>query len=551
MLGREIGAPIRGPDSLALERRELLKRFVGAAAGVLLRSNLLAQGDEASLNVLAGVRLEPFVDPLPLPAVLRPATADSDSDHYRITISEFRQKLHRDLPPTILWGFEGCTPGPTIVGKRGRAVTVQWVNRLPERHRLAIDCNLDGAGQDVPQVRTTIHLHGGHVAASSDGYPEDWVTPGNEQGTIYNNRQPGAILWYHDHAMGITRLNAMMGLAGLYLLRDPQEDELRLPSGRYDVPLVLQDRTLDAAGQIAYPVGPPDAPWVPEFFGTHVLVNGRVWPYFDVEPRLYRFRILNASNARVFHLALTPEQPVYQVGSDGGLLPEPVSRNDMLIAPGERLDVVVDFRGREGRRITLTNAARAPYPSGNGPIVRLVMQFRVRHPLTERNEGCELPATLARVPRLQEASAVKTRRLTLLEQMGGHGQPHRMLLNGMRFMDPITEDPLNGTVEIWEFVNTTIDAHPIHLHAVHFQVLDRRPFDTRRQQTTSEVVFTGKAIEPPPEERGWKDTVLCPPAQVTRIITSFAGESGRFVWHCHMLEHEDNEMMRPFMLRAS
>ena len=145
VLGREIGAPIRGPDSLALERRELLKGFAGAA-GVLLRSNLLAQGDEASLNVLAGVRLEPFVDPLPLPAVLRPATADSDSDHYRITISEFRQKLHRDLPPTILWGFEGCTPGPTIVGKRGRAVTVQWVNRLPERHRLAIGGERDRDG---------------------------------------------------------------------------------------------------------------------------------------------------------------------------------------------------------------------------------------------------------------------------------------------------------------------------------------------------------------------------------------------------------------------
>jgi spore coat protein A, manganese oxidase len=517
---------------------------------VLLRSNLAGQADEPGQNMLTGVRLEPFVDPLPVPPVVHPIAENSDSQHYRITMSEFRQKVHRDLPPTVLWGFEGCTPGPTIIARHSRTVTVDWVNKLPTRHRLAVDCTLDGAGKDIPEVRTTIHLHGGHVAASSDGYPEDWIIPGHRQRTIYNNRQTAATLWYHDHAMGITRLNAMMGLAGFYILRDPEEESLRLPSGRYDVPLVLQDRTLDARGQIAYPVGPKDAPWAPEFFGTHVLVNGRVWPYFNVEPRLYRLRILNASNARVFQLSLAPEQPFFQIGSDGGLLSEPVTRNEMLIAPSERLDVVVDFRGREGRRIMLINTAPAPYPSGSGPIVRLITQFRVHRPLSAEIESHEVPAQLAPVPRLQEASAVKTRRLTLTEQMAGNGRPHRMLLNGMRFMDPVTEDPLNGDIEIWEFVNTTIDAHPIHLHAVHFQVLDRRPFDVRRQQRTSEIVFTGKAIEAKPEEQGWKDTVLCPPEQVTRIIAPFSGEPGRFVWHCHMLEHEDNEMMRPYILRS-
>ena len=511
---------------------------------------LVGQSDEMTPSVLTGVRLEPFVDPLILPPILRPSAVTADSQHYRITISEFEQQLHRDLPPTVVWGFEGITPGPTIEAERGRPITVDWLNRLPSRHRLLVDHTLEGAGRDVPEVRTTIHLHGGHVSASSDGYPDDWIIPGQEQRTIYPNQQAGATLWYHDHAMGITRLNAMMGLAGLYLLRDPEEDRLALPAGRHDIPLTLQDRILDARGQLVYPVSAmPEAPSVPEFFGTQILVNGRVSPYLEVEPRLYRFRILNASNARMFQLLLAPDQQFVHIGTDGGLLPEPVLRDELFIAPGERVEIILDFRGREGRRITLLNHGAAPYPSGGGPVPRLVMQFQVGRPLSAEADTSSIPETLVKVPRLQETAAVKTRRLRLVEIMAANGQPHRVLLDGRRFMDPITEDPANGTIEIWEFVNTTIDAHPIHLHAVHFQLLDRRPFDVRRQQRTSEVVLTGRAIKPAPEELGWKDTILCPPGQVTRIITPFVGEPGRFVWHCHMLEHEDNEMMRPFMLR--
>ena len=518
---------------------------------MLLARCATGQSDEMLPNVLAGVRLEPFVDLLPVPRVLEPIATKSGARSYKVTMSEFRQKLHRDLPPTVVWGFEGTTPGPTIAAERGRPVTIDWVNRLPLRHRLLVDHGLEGAGKNVPEVRTTIHLHGGHVASSSDGYPEDWVTPGQQQRTFYPNRQVAAMLWYHDHAMGITRLNAMMGLVGLYILRDPEEDKLGLPSGQFEVPLVLQDRVLDRRGQIAYPVGPvPDSPWVPEFFGTQVLVNGRVSPYLDVEPRAYRFRMLNASNSRVFQMALVPEQPFIQIGTDGGLLREPAPRSELLIVPGERLDFIVDFRGREGRWMMLVNYGRAPYPSGGGPVPGIVLQFRVRRPLTEFTDGRDLPRMLTTVPRLEERAAVKTRRLKLVEEMGADGRLHRTLLNGQRFMDPVTEDPVNGSIEIWEFLNTTVDAHPIHLHAVHFQVLDRRPFDVRRHEETSEVVFSGGAIQAPPEEGGWKDTVLCPPGQLTRIITPFSGEPGRYVWHCHMLEHEDNEMMRPFLLRA-
>jgi spore coat protein A len=541
------------PCSTILSRRQALRALGSSAAASLFSQGRARgqQGDDLSPNVLTGVRLEPFVDRLVVPTVMRGSLPRRGSRYHRIGISEFRQKLHRDLPETIVWGFEGSMPGPTIEAQRGETVTIDWVNSLPLRHRLAVDHTICGAGKDVPDVRTTMHLHGGHVAPRYDGYPEDWITPGQVQRTIYPNDQPAAMLWYHDHTMGITRLNSMMGLAGMYVIRDPAEDQLRLPSGKYEIPLTLQDRILDARGQLVYPLSDSaDAPAMPEFFGTHVLVNGRVSPFLDVEPRLYRFRLLNASNARVFQLTLEPEQRFIQIGSDGGLLCEPAPRVDLLMAPGERLDVIIDFRGREGRRIMLVNNAPAPYPLGGGPVPGPIIQFRVAHPITTEQEDRRIPDTLTELPRLAESSSVKTRRLKLIEMMPGNGQPHCVLLDGKRFMDPVSEDPVCGTTEIWEFVNTTADAHPIHLHAVHFQALDRRPFDVQRQQRTSEIVLTRKPVNPAPYELGWKDTVLCPPGQVTRIITPFIAEPGRFVWHCHMLEHEDNEMMRPYVIRA-
>ena len=430
----------------------------------MLEARLLAQSDEVTPLALVGPRLESFVDPLPLLRTLSATTLASGSQYLKITLSEFRQKVHRDLPSTVVWGFEGNMPGPVIATRRGQPLTVDWQNRLPAKHRLAIDHTLDGAGSDVPEVRTTIHLHGGHVPSKDDGYPEDWIIPGQTQRTVYPNRQRAATLWYHDHAMGITRLNAMMGLAGFYLLNDPDEDRLGLPSGRYDIPLVLQDRTFDVRGQIAYPISDdPQAPAAPEFFGSHNLVNGRVSPYLDVEPRLYRFRFLNATNTRVFQLSLVPDQQLFQIGTDGGLLPEPVIRNELLIAPGERVDTIIDFRGREGHRLMLVNSGPAPYPSGGTLVPGSVIQFRVRRPLTQVMDQSRIPDTLVRVPRMKEAEAVKTRTLKLVEIMARNGQPHRVLLDGKRFMDPVSEDPRKGSVEIWEFVNTTKDAHPIDL----------------------------------------------------------------------------------------
>jgi hypothetical protein len=244
----------------------------------------------------------------------------------------------------------------------------------------------------------------------------------------------------------------------------------------------------------------------------------------------------------VFQLALDPEQAFTQIGSDGKLLCEPVLRKDLL-----RLVNVLRHRGlsrsrgspldaRQLRKRTLPvwwgacpwAGRRAPCQNGRS---RAMAETR------------DPPAGLASVPQLKEAAAAKTWRLILVEIVDTAGRPVRTLLDGRRFMDPVTEDPKTDSIEIWEFVNTTMDTHPIHLHAVHFQVLDRQSFDARRYRATPEIVLTGKPIEAPPEEQGWKDTVLCPPGLVTRIITPFSGEPGHYVWHCHMLEHEDNEMM--------
>ena len=442
-------------------------------------------------------------------------------------------------------------PGPIIHAERGQQVTVDWVNRLPAKHRLAIDHTLDGAGKHIPEVRSVVHLHGGHVASESDGNPESWVVPGQQQHTVYPNNQPAATLWYHDHSMGVTRLNALMGLAGIYLLHDPDEDSLRLPSGKQDVPLILQDRILDARGQLVYPVSDdPQAPWVPEFFGTHVLVNGRVWPYLEVEPRRYRFRILNASNSRVFQLSLSSDDRFLQIASDGGLLAAPAIRRSLLIAPGERIEAVVDFSGREGRRIVMANDAPAPYMSGGALIPRPVIQFRVTQPLTPIEDSSQVPLKLASLARLEQEPAMRVRRLALVEEMGADGRPIRSLLDGKRYMDPVSESSQIGSTEVWEFLNTTMDAHPIHLHAIHFQALDRQPFNVPIYQQKGQVVFTKDSRPAPLYERGWKDTILCPPGELTRIIVPFEGEPGRYVWHCHMLEHEDKEMMRPLILKA-
>lgn len=491
--------------------------------------------------------LAQFVDPLPLPEVIQPSGHRPSPDdagvqipYYRVAMRQFETKVHRDVEPTRQWGYAGASPGPTFETRSGEGLLVEWVNELPATHFLPIDHSIHGAEASTPDVRAVVHLHGAKTRPESDGYPENWYVPGKSAICHYPNRQEAAMLWYHDHALGINRLNVFAGLMGAFFVRDQVEDSLQLPRGKYEVPLVIYDRIFDLEGQLNYPVSAnPDKPWTPEVFGDAILVNGKIFPYLEVEPRKYRFRVLNGANARFFHLSLSNGQSFQQIGTDQGLLPAPVRQTTVYLAPAERADLVVDFSEARGANITLKNDTFA------------VMQFRVAK--DGARDTSLLPQTLRAVPKIAESAAVKTRTLSLVEIDDLKGRPYQMLLNNAHWDMPVTENPTLDSTEIWELVNTSDDAHPIHLHLVRFQILDRRSFDvpTYWMSGKGEVKYKAPAIPPEPSEAGWKDTVRADPKMVTRIIARFEGYPGRYVWHCHLLEHEDNEMMRPFDVVAA
>lgn len=481
-----------------------------------------------------------FVDPLPIPEILKPAEyraspADSSAKlpYYRVAMKQFEAKLHRDLKPTRLWGYGGSSPGPTFETRSGQGLLVEWANELPTTHFLPIDHSIHGAEAETPDVRAVVHLHGARVPAESDGYPENWYVPGKSATCHYPNRQDSAMLWYHDHTLGINRLNVFAGLFGAFFVRDEFEDALGLPHGKYEIPLVIYDRVLDLDSQLNYPVsGDPKSPWVPEVFGDAILVNGKVFPYLEVEPRRYRFRILNGANGRFFRLSLSNGQAFQQIGSDQGLLPAPVSLLRVYLAPAERADVIIDFSGAAGKQIVLNSDSYT------------VMQFRIAQ--SGSRDTSILPQVLRSVTRTPEAAAVKTRVLGLGEIDNSKQQPTKMLLNDAHWSMPVTETAELDSTEIWTLINGTDDSHPIHLHMVRFQILDRRSINAPAYAYRGEVRYMGPTVPPAPEEMGWKDTVRAEPGMVTRIIVRFEGFVGRYVWHCHILEHEDNEMMRPF-----
>ncbi len=498
-----------------------------AHAGALCKHPVPTQLDMPKL--LDPSRLTPFVDPLPIPEVLR-ATRGKP---LRIAMRESEQRLHRQLPPTRLWTYGGHLPGPTIEARSGEALRVEWVNQLPAKHFLPIDQHICGAEPGVPEVRAVVHVHGARVPAADDGYPTDWFLPGKSRQQTYPNRQDAATLWYHDHTMGIERLNLYAGLFGMYRLHDEHELSLGLPGGERDLPLVLCDRLLTEDGQLYYPVsGIEDAPWVPEVFGNAMLVNGALLPRLDVQPCRYRFRVLNAANGRFFHLSLRGQRPFVQIGSDQGLLAAPVSQTSLLLAPGERADLVIDFAALAGTAIELMTDALP------------LMRFAVADGKVE--DSSRLPAALRELPRTPESAATRTRILTIDEYDDCTGGPMTMLLDGKHWHDPVSEKPRLGSTEIWSLVNLTEDTHPVHLHLVRFQILDRRPFDVDDYLASKTLRYTGPAQPPPPHEAGWKDTAQVYPGMVTRYIIRFEGYAGRYVWHCHLLEHASNEMMRPF-----
>jgi spore coat protein A, manganese oxidase len=581
-------------------RRELLKAGAVGGAGMLLPWRGYVASAAAQSLPLDATTLMKYVDPLPVPGVLRPINVDSAGAHYQVAMTQFGQKLHRDLPRTTVWGYgdvrepQGVYPGPTIEARSGQPLTVKWTNNLPSRHILPIDPSIMG---DLPPTRTVVHLHGAKILPDSDGYPDAWFTNGfaktgpffERKVYSYPNDQQATTLWYHDHADGITRLNVHTGLAGFYLIRDDREDDLNLPSGAYEIPLLLQDRMFNTDGSLNYPVvdqsADPLVPkiWIPEFFGDAAVVNGKVWPFLDVEPRKYRFRMLNGSNARFYHLTLLDRVgnagPVFhQIGTDGGLLPHPVPLTDLLMAPAERFDVVIDFAGCQGSTFTLMNDAPDPFPGGGEVALPEIMQFRVTRRLRDMDRS-SLPDTLGSVPLLDPAQARQHRDLMLSEWDSAiDGAPIVGLLGGsprnatpdnptggLHWMDPVTEFVKAGSVEVWNLVNATTDGHPIHVHLVQFQVLNRQLFDLNRYLATGKIKLIGDPIPPDPNDRpAWKDTVKAFPGdpdngigKITRIIAKFdpptgtslkAGQSLRYLWHCHILEHEDNDMMRPWDL---
>jgi spore coat protein A, manganese oxidase len=521
-----------------ISRRTFLRCTGTLAASLRLEKLGLASGFiKPELDPSA---LPHYVEPLPLPEVVHPIDTHADPFSptqklplYRVRMEECHLKVHRDLPPTRVWGFNGASPGPLFETRSSQGLMVEWQNRLPKQHFLPIDHTLCGAESDKPDVRCVIHLHGGRTPAASDGYPEQWVTPGNSILCHYPNRQDAALLFYHDHTMGINRLNIYAGLQGLFIVRDEHEEALDLPRGPYEIPLLLYDRFLLADGQLEYPTsGNPKSPWVPEVYSNVMLANGRLFPFLEVEPRTYRFRILNGSNTRFFRLAFGDMLAMKIIGSDQGLLAAPVEAKRILLAPAERTDVLFNFAPYAGKQIVLR--------SGSFDI----LQVRVAGGGASTTSS--LPSRLRSIDALPESRAVKTRRLTLNEAKDKVQQSMGMTLNNTPWHMPVTERPVLNTTEIWEIVNLTEDTHPIHLHLVKFRLLDRRPFDVFDYLDKTELHFTGPAIPPAPEESGWKDTVRCEQGHVTRIIVPFEGFAGRYVWHCHILEHEDNEMMRPF-----
>ena len=562
--------------------------------------------------------LTKFKDCLRVPPTLHPQQMDDQRYSLRVQMRPAQLQLHTELPPSEVWTYEGTLPGPIIEVWRGQHVQIEWINALPSDQPYPITAvTAPDETQNEPgrsgrpanatvaslQPWTVVHLHGGRTAAVSGGWTENASLSGQVTKRDYANDQQATLLWYHDHAMGITRFNVSAGLAGLYLIRDAEEAALHLPAGPYEIPLLIQDRNLETApdgsltGRLLHKVEDGTM----EFFGPFTLVNGTIWPYLPVEARQYRFRILNGSNARIYRFVLLDESgtPVHhlikQLGTDGGLLGQPVDlpANGLTLAPAERADLIVDFRSLQGQSLRLVNTAGAPFdnapatqPAGTpDPDNRLphpeVMEFRVSAQPVE--DPFVLPEVLSpsyrRLAHDRLPPAHRHRIVAMVEYPDGMLTFHELALvrsgeaTGGEVRLSITdeqgttwqyrtvathfEDMVNwfiayGSTEVWHVLNLTEDTHPFHVHLVQFQALSRDLYNKEGFQpetggTTTPVSFQAHGTLDANEE-GWKDTVRVNPGEMVTIAATFDGFTGRYMYHCHILEHEDHDMMRPFIV---
>lgn len=632
-----------------ITRRDFLKASVLTGGALIFPMASISRYAHAEAPYVPPVSplLTKYIDSLPIPGLAVPnLNAATGFYELALSMSNASYSFHSQLGPALTFGYGGAPYlGPTIVARRGQPIKLTATNNLAIHPLTALatpdPMNVMGVlATDATAPRASLHLHGSYTAPASDGDPMDDFPPGNSLVYTYPNDQQSATLWYHDHAFALTRANVYAGLAGYYLLRDefdtgdPANNPIvNLPVGYgiYEIPLVIQDKSFNADGSLFYA---PNSAWMPEFFGDVAVVNGKAWPNLNVQQAVYRFRIINGSQARFYDLSLSNRGAIYQIGTDSGLLDAPVALRSLAIGPGERADILVDFtRSTVNDKIVLRNIAPAPFPHGKktaragGVPLPEIMQFTV---VAAAGAGAvvALPSSLRGnigqpplITRLSDhtASIVRQRNMVLFEVMGSD-EPIASTINILGFETESLTGPngistggggavIRDTLEQWNIINLTGDTHPMHVHLANFQVLNRQALNTHQYleamaaagmrpwtamgetvevpDTRFEAVpdpapyLSGPARTPAANEMGWKDTVHVPPGQVTRLLIPFGSQAlgagvpgihfgqlvsaaniapynnpaefngaftGTYVWHCHILDHEENDMMNDYQV---
>ena len=497
-----------------LSRRDLLKVGLFSSAALMLPAERVARTKLAIANRLPQSKLPaPFTMGWKTPPAA-PKVSIGDTDYFTITQQQVKAQILPDRQTTI-WGYNGTTPGPTIYVDQHRKAVVRQICALPDRH--------PELGYNV---WTSTHLHGSCSLPEYDGYASDITTPGAFKDYQYPNIQDARTLWYHDHGVHITANNAYMGLAAQYILHSDAELALPIPHGHYDLPMILKDAMFQENGDLVIDDNNENG-----IYGDVILVNGVPWPRMEVEPRKYRFRVLNASVSRSYDLSLDTGEPLVVIGTDGGLMPAPQPCGHVKVGMAERYEIVIDFsKYQPGQKVTLKN--RSPDNNIDYDTTGVVCQFVVGAHVTDPRSN-EIPQDLnpnMNVMGLKESDA-KTTRLMRFERKDGH-----WTVNGQTWEDVVNSDyeltvanPGLGDVEIWELENPSGGwFHPVHIHLVDFKVLDRN----------------GR----PPEdwEKGPKDVVYVGENEKVRVIMRFENQVGRYMMHCHNLVHEDHDMMVQF-----
>ncbi|HYG21952.1 MAG TPA: multicopper oxidase family protein [Verrucomicrobiae bacterium] len=499
--------------SLKISRRHMLRTSTLALAGLCAASRrVLAGGMNMEMDMQPSGNspaLAPFVDALRIPPVLNPVMRGKTA-HYTMTMRAGLSKVHRDLPATVVWGFDGIYPGPTIWATRGHPVAIRHVSRLPDMHQ-------DGMAA-MAMMYPSVHLHGAHVAPQHDGHPREAISPDAFRDFHYPNQQRAATLLYHDHSHGQTGLHVYYGMAGCYLIKDPNEEALNLPTGEFDIPLMIQDRVFKADGSFHYMLDASTRET--GVLGDTILVNGVVQPYLKVARRKYRLRIINASNARAYQLQLSTAEPLIHIATDGGLLPKPAPQAVIDLAPFERVDVVVDFGAYTlGTQVVLKNGG-----SGAGSLGS-IMRFDVDIPAVDDST---VPDCLSAWEDLPVDAQTPTREFVLNRKSSPAGTVWTINDELYEMSNPPLAQVKHGALERWRFLNPTNHPHPVHIHLIQFQVLNIN------------------GVPQDPARHGWKDVLVAPPGGEITVAARFKGYTGRYLFHCHNLEHEDLGMMADY-----